>query len=124
MISDNAFLKRIKSKKEAVWLIPILALALILIIFGSARSESEPTDDNSYEARVADICHSIEGVGRCRVLIYYSESSSRYSEEKVEGVVVVCDGGGSVEVRHRLTEALSSFFGIGSNRVIIEKMQN
>ena len=122
LISDNAFLKHLKNKKEAVWLLILLALAVALIIFGSVGASDEGVDD-SYESRVADICNSIEGVGKCRVLIYYGEPATRYSEKKVEGIVVVCEGAGSVDVRRRLTDALSSFFGIGSNRVIIERMQ-
>ena len=122
LISGNAFLKHLKNKRELVWVLLLLVLAVTLIAVGSVgRSETE--EDDSYEARVADICNSIDGVGRCRVMIYYGEPSSRYSDKKVEGIVVVCDGAGSVDVRRRLTEALSSFFGIGSNRVIIERMQ-
>lgn len=122
LISGNAFLRHLKNKRELVWVLLLLVLAVTLIVVGSVgRSETE--EDDSYEARVADICNSIDGVGRCRVMIYYGEPSSRYSDKKVEGIVVVCDGAGSVDVRRRLTEALSSFFGIGSNRVIIERMQ-
>lgn len=122
LISGNAFLKHLKNKRELVWVLLLLVLAVTLIAVGSVgRSETE--EDDSYETRVADICNSIDGVGRCRVMIYYGEPSSRYSDKKVEGIVVVCDGAGSVDVRRRLTEALSSFFGIGSNRVIIERMQ-
>lgn len=120
LISGNSFLKHLKNKKELVLVLILLCVAVALIVIGSAGGSD--TDD-SYEARVADICNSIEGVGRCRVLIYYGEPTTRYSEKKVEGIVVVCEGAGSIEVRRRLTEALSSFFGIGSNRVIIEKMQ-
>ena len=123
LISNNAFLKRITEKKETVWLLLLLILAVVFIVIGSSVNDGADAVDDSYESRVADICNSIEGVGKCRVLIYYTEPSSRYSDQKVEGIVVVCEGGGSVEVRRRLTEALSSFFGIGSNRVIIERMQ-
>ena len=122
LISGNAFLKHLKNKRELVWVLLLLVLAVTLIAVGSV-GRSETGEDDSYEARVADICNSIDGVGRCRVMIYYGEPSSRYSDKKVEGIVVVCDGAGSVDVRRRLTEALASFFGIGSNRVIIERMQ-
>ena len=123
LISDNAFFKYVKNKKETVWIILILLLAVIFIVSGSGENNSDEAGDDSYETRVADICRSIDGVGASRVLIYYSEPSSRYGEKKVEGIVVVCEGAGSLDVRRRLTEALSSFFGIGSNRVIIEKMK-
>ena len=121
LISGNSFVKHLKNKKELVLVLILLCVAVALIVIGSAGGSD--TADDSYESRVADICNSIEGVGRCRVLIYYGEPTTRYSEKKVEGIVVVCEGAGSIEVRRRLTEALSSFFGIGSNRVIIEKMQ-
>lgn len=123
LISDNRFFKQMKGKKEALWIPMILIVAVALIIIGTKSKNEETASDTSYETRVADICKSIDGVGKCRVLIYYSEPASRYAEQKVEGIVVVCEGAGSVDVRRRLTDALSSFFGIGSNRVIIEKMQ-
>ena len=56
-------------------------------------------------------------------MIYYQKASSRYDEQKVESVVVICEGGDSVKVKKCLTEMLSSFFGIGSNRVKVEKMK-
>ena len=123
LISDNAFLKYVKNKKEIVWIILILLLAVVFIFFGSRGDDVDVGGDDSYETRVADICKSIDGVGASRVLIYYSEPSSRYAERKVEGIVVVCEGADSLDVRRRLTETLSAFFGIGSNRVIIEKMK-
>jgi hypothetical protein len=61
-------------------------------------------------------------VGECKVYLYYSENDKKNDTEKIESVIVVCEGADSVDVRLRLTKMLSSFFGIGSNRVRIEKM--
>ena len=76
LISGNAFLKHLKNKREIIWVLILLGVAVALIAISTADDSDALTDD-SYEARVADICNSIEGVGRCRVLIYYGEPSTR-----------------------------------------------
>jgi hypothetical protein len=52
-------------------------------------------------------------------MVYYG--SDQKGEETVESVIVICDGADSSQVRLTLTEMLSSFFGIGANRIRIEK---
>ncbi len=42
-------------------------------------------------------------------------------EPVVQGVVVVCDGGGRAEVRQAVTDAVTTACGIGSNRVTVTK---
>lgn len=70
------------------------------------------------EARLADMCSEIDGVGECRVMITYSEDG-----ESVYAVAVLCDGGDSVAVRERITELMVSLFGIGSNRISVLKIK-
>lgn len=102
----------------------LLVAAIIFILLGTRSSEKESSGEDTLESRVAEMCQSVDGVGKCKVLIYYEPQSSRYEEEKVASVLVVCEGGDSVKIKKSLTEMLSSFFGIGSNRVRIEKMRN
>ena len=40
----------------------------------------------------------------------------------VQGVVIVCEGGGSARVREDVTEAVSVLCGIGANRISVTKM--
>ena len=122
LISDKGFLNYVKDRKALLWAAIILVVAVVCIFIGSGN-DNDTAIDGSLESRVSELCRSIDGVGECRVLIYYQPQSSRYDTEKVESVVVVCEGADSIEVRRCLTEMLSSFFGIGSNRVRIEKMR-
>ena len=122
---DKRFLKYIKEHKDLTKILLIFAVGVIFIFMGIKGVDVGKSEANteSLEDQLSDICASIDGVGACRVLIYYVEEGSRYSSNKrVASVVVVCDGADSIEIRKELTEMLSSFFGIGTNRIRIEKM--
>lgn len=118
----DGFLKFIKEKKDIMKIALVLALGLLLIFIGS-KDRTNTESDEELEERVASICEAIDGVGECKVMIYYkNEAYSRSEEKAVDSVVIVCRGADSVEIRKSLTEMLSSLFGIGANRVRIEKM--
>lgn len=120
---DKGFLKFLKDKKDITKIAIVLALGLILIFIGSTQKNTVDTEQD-IEQRIESACSGVEGVGRCSVLVYYAPSDSRIdAEEKIESVIVICDGADSVEVRLTLTEMLSSFFGIGANRIRVEKMK-
>lgn len=123
LIFGKQFFGHLKKRKEVFWAALILIMAVVFILMGTRSNEEKISTDASLEDRVAELCKSIDGVGKCKVLIYYKEQSSKYDTQKVESIVVVCEGGDSVEIRRCLTEMLSSFFGIGTNRVRIEKMK-
>lgn len=101
----------------------ILALGLFLIIIGSGSEDDTEESEIGIEERLAEVCRDVDGVGECYVLVYYSPIKSRADEASVESVIVVCEGADSTDVRLRLTEMISSFFGIGTNRVRVEKMR-
>jgi len=121
---DKTFIRYIKEHKDFTKIILILAIGIILIVIGVSNNDDKDVNEVSdLEKQLSDLCSSVEGVGECRVLIYYSEENTRYNtKQKVESIVVVCEGADSLSTRKQLTDMLSSFFGIGSNRVRIEKM--
>jgi type III secretory pathway lipoprotein EscJ len=122
---DKRFLRYIKEHKDATKILLVLVVGMIFIFVGVKGSDTEGNKVGtvSLEDQLADICSSVDGVGACRVLIYYVENGTRYSSEKrVASVVVVCEGADSIEIRKELTDMLASFFGIGANRIRIEKM--
>ena len=121
---DNKFLKALKGKKETVIILIALALGLLLLFAGREDSATVSLEEEGLEERIATACSTVDGVGECSVYIYFSKGDSRDKTETVESVIVVCEGAESVDVRLRLTEMLSSFFGIGTNRIRIEKMQS
>ena len=113
---------RYVSEKKSVALIAIaLALGLILIFIGSRDDDAARNIDESLEQRLSAACSAVDGVGECTVLVYYSPDGK---ENEIESVIVICEGADSVDVRLRLTEMLSSFYGIGTNRIRIEKRKS
>ena len=113
-----------KGKKDMALIIALLSLGLILLFFSSSGKTGDETTDEGIEERISALCSGVAGVGDCSVMVYYEPGESRTDKEKIESVIVICEGADSVEVRMRLTDMLSSFFGIGSNRVKIEKMKS
>ncbi len=103
----------------------ILGLGILLIFLGSAEGgESEGV--MSTEESIEKICSSIEGVGECRVLVSYKTEAGAFGSgggEVIVGIAVVCEGGGSDNVRRRVTEVLSGLYGIGANRIRVEKLK-
>ena len=116
---DKNFWKYIKEKKNLPVIAVALALGLILIVMGG-KGENTAAVDVGIEEELAYVCSGIDGVGECVVMVYYSQGSAK-AESEIESVIVICDGADSSDVRLRLTEMLSSFFGIGANRIRIEK---
>ena len=120
----------------------IVAVGILLIIISSLPKESgeevgnEITLDEyrvALEERVAAMCSSVAGVGKCKVFITFErgEQSSykgstllEVKPPKVLGVTVVCRGADYDYVRKDLTEMLSALFDIGSNRIAILKLNS
>ena len=109
---SKGFLGFLKQKGGLWILVFAISIGLFLLVFFSGG------DNATYQDRdeISELCASVEGVGECRVMITYEEG------EPV-GIVVVCRGGDSVQVRHRLYEMLSALYGIGANRISVEKMK-
>ena len=97
----------------------ILALGILIVIF-SGRSES--TKENSCqtenEIRLENILNSMCGVGRVSVLL--SGEGTRY--DGYTGAVIVCEGADRAEARLRVINAVSAFTGLGTDKIIVEKM--
>lgn len=108
------FLEKWKGK-GAIAALVLLGIILILLPRGTEAEASSEADD---EQRFEQICSMTDGVGECQVMIS-RERSSRNSEERVVGVVVLCEGAHSAEVRAAVTDIATALFGIGSNRVCI-----
>lgn len=91
------------------------AVGALLLALPSVLPKS---DDGGDINEIEELCSATYGVGECRVLLSYAEDG-----ERVVAVAVVCEGADSIEVRQRLTELLSSFYGIGYNRISIERLK-
>ena len=97
----------------------LLLLGLLLILLSGFFGEAD-NNLQTDEERVAEMCSLIDGVGECRVMMTYRDSS----EEKVYAVLVLCEGGESVLVREKITSLFCSLYGIGANRVEIQRLSD
>ena len=124
-------------KKRAALILLIGLLGLMLIIFSATRSEdAEFTGTEEYkkalEQELGDACSRVEGVGKCRVIVSFSEGERleykgsqivSTSPPRVRGVTVICDGADSASVRSDLTDMLAALFDIGKNRICVLKSE-
>ena len=120
---NKRFFRFIKDKKDITGVALVVALGLILIFLGGKGDTPALESDGDLEEKISTACSGVEGVGECEVFLYFAPTDAKGGEEVVS-VIVVCEGADSVEVKLRLTNMLSSFFGIGTNRIRIEKMKN
>ena len=122
----------------------LLILIGILMIFFSASSCQGGTEEDSSvtsldeykektEGELESLCHSVAGVGRCRVYLtlargekntYKGTSVIETKPPEVLGVTVVCDGGDKDGVKLALVDMLTALFNIGSNRVAVLKLNS
>lgn len=105
------------------YVLAVMALAVFLLLLpsggdtaaedegrGSALSSSGiPMDTES--ARIAAFLAEMEGVGEARVLL------------SSEGAVVICDGAEDSAVRLYVTNAVSAYTGLGSDKIRVMKMK-
>ena len=120
----------------ALLLVAVAGVLLMLIPSGKdaggADDESSVSYKDNLEEELEDMCSSIEGVGRCRVVLTLDEGERlEYSGSKliasypprVLGIVVICEGADKSGVRQDITESLTALFDIGANRVEVVKMK-
>ena len=110
-----------------ILIIILLGVGLLLLtVGGREKSEENTAYTPDEEARLAELCSSLSGVGKCRVFIAYEERTVSYSsrtEKVIVGVAVICEGGGNDSVKARLTSLIDSLYGIGANRIRIDRME-
>lgn len=116
MTRENGFLHWITQKRRATAIIIAAVLLGLLLLLLPSLGTSGGADADSCD--IEELCSSIDGVGECKILLSYSEDG-----EDVVAVAVICEGGDRLEIRHRLTELLSSLYGIGYNRISVEKLR-
>lgn len=123
----SSFISYLKEKKGlTIFLVALLVLLAVFLAFSfdsNADKTAEKTDESE---KLEELCSSIKNVGRCRVMLYYTENTKKYGqsqEPRVESVVIVCQGADKPQVRAELTSLFSSLYGIGANRIFVAKLK-
>ena len=129
MRSDiGGYLKSLLRGRRRLWISALaLGLGLLILIFAGGDDSGSATGlsaEEQIESRLEELCSSIDGVGRCRVMVscvYEYQGYGREPSLQVVSVAIVCRGGDRAEVRQALTELVRSLYGIGSNRISISR---
>ena len=135
------FKGKFKEKKRLYTAILLIALGLMLVAFSAVSSSENEGSGGAglaeykaeLEERLAELCSSVRGVGKCKVMItfergeentYKGSSLIESKPPKVMGVSVICRGADSDDVRRELTTMISALFDIGSNRRSVLKLHS
>ena len=123
---------------------------MLFLSFSGEKTKSPPESvDTRLECELEEILSSMSGVGKAEVLINYSKSAEkqvakntkndgeRHEEEvvsiasspvilseslpKIQGIIVVCTGGGSSAVRTNVIRAVSALTGLTSKNIGVFK---
>ena len=104
-------------KNKKLIIITLAAIILGLILIGTS-SKNESTVTDTKELQLEEFLKSINGVGECKVIITYKNSTSYYSKnEEVFAVAISCRGASRRGIEAQIVELVSTLYGIGTNRV-------
>ena len=119
MAKDEKEAVKLPLKNKALFLMLLLGAALLLLPGKTAESRSGPGEKAQFdddEEKLCAVLEQIEGCGRVYVLL-------REERDGEGGAVVVCDGAESAPVTLEIVRAVTAYTGLGSNRIIVLKME-
>lgn len=111
--------------KKNQWLILLLVGILLVVIAlptdrgtgsnqGTSKAEYE-TYSTDTETKLENLLSQMEGVGNVQVMITYRE------DEKVQGIVIIADGGGNAVVVRNITGVVQALFDVDSHKIKVIK---
>ena len=116
MMNLRGVFEYIKRDKRAVLCVLLLFFGFLFLIIGSFGDSNESdVTARSEEDKIRELCASVDGVGECYVTL-------NYEGDNVVSIVVLCEGGESVSVKKRLSDILVTLYGIGYNRIMIDRL--
>ena len=148
----NKYLKDYKKFWYIPFMVLVGIILMISASNGDERESEAPAVDHSgyieqVERRISEMLMSIEGAGTCKVTVllasggameYVREAGNvlvitdkdgneapvlvREGTPEISGVTITSTGAGSVAVRNRIIEAVSTLLGIGTNKICVVMM--
>ena len=118
-VKDESTTQHILEKNKVFLLILLLGAALLILPGREGAVQRGPGEKAQFdddEEKLCAVLEQIEGCGRVYVLL-------RQEREGDGGAVVVCDGAESASVTLEIVRAVSAYTGLGSNRIIVLKME-
>ena len=99
-------------------------------------SQTYTQANQSTEDKLKKILSKVDGVGEVDVFINYKDNSetsdssvlfnerqkNNYDKNKVEGIIIVAQGGGDAKIISMIRNSVSESFGIPIHKVVVLKM--
>ncbi len=109
--SENTLFTFIKKNRGYLALLALLLVGILLMTLPIGGAEGERDE----EERLAELCASIDGVGRCSVLLNVRDG-------EVVSAAVLCEGAENLEAVSDVKALISSLYGIGYNKISVLKL--
>ncbi len=82
-------------------------------------------DGNDISSTLSDILSKIDKVGKVKVflnLTYDNLGDTNKNTQKIEGVIIVAQGGGNPEIQSMIKNVISNTFGVPVHKINVLKM--
>lgn len=127
----NSVYKSIINKKIYIYLIITLIIGVLLMCvpkFDAGKGHVNTKDAYTVPASadnngvgLSAILASIEGVGEVEVFLN-CKNSDNSDDKKIEGMIIVAEGGGNPEIVSMIQNAIANTYGIPMHKINVLKM--
>ena len=124
-----------KRHKNKIIISSLVILVILFVTLGSKDYSTKKYSNEEYialqEAKLEEFLISIEGIKKANVIITIEEAEIEDNKSvfgsqgdqsiypKVRGVAIACTNGDNYKVKEKITNVVSRYLGISSNRVKI-----
>ena len=124
-----------KRHKNKIIISSLVILGILFVTLGSKDYSTKKYSNEEYialqEAKLEEFLISIEGIKKAHVIITIEEAEIEDNKSvfgsqgdqsiypKVRGVAIACTNGDNYKVKEKITNVVSRYLGISSNRVKI-----
>jgi hypothetical protein len=124
-----------KRHKNKIIISSLVILGILFVTLGSKDYSTKKYSNEEYialqEAKLEEFLISIEGIKKANVIITIEEAEIEDNKSvfgsqgdqsiypKVRGVAIACTNGDNYKVKEKITNVVSRYLGISSNRVKI-----
>lgn len=106
-----------KNNKKVIALSFLVILLILILCFFNIKDKNENSVSKSDdEIKLSELLSQVDGVGNADVLI-------REQNEKIIGIIVVCEGANDIMVRNNLINLISTAFNVDRNIIAIYLMK-
>ncbi len=115
-----------KIKRGKIYIIILFAIGALFIILGSVINTNKIGDDSyddyviNLERKLEGFLLDVKGIKKAEVIISTEyKSDGEKATVSIKGAVVACTNGDDDKTKEEITEIVSKYLGIGTNKVKI-----